>query len=102
MDTAQEKGGLGKYLLVYVTMLFITLLEVLAAYRHPGEPQLLVSMLVLAFIGAALGVLYFMRLAAENRPLIVGFSIFTLFVLAAMTYGWTDSFRILLGAPFSK
>jgi heme/copper-type cytochrome/quinol oxidase subunit 4 len=102
METAQERGGLGKYLAAYVAMLVITGIETMLAFRHSSGTQLLVSLLVLAFIGAALGVLYFMRLASENRPLMVGFAIFTLFVLAAMTYGWTDSFRILTGAPFSK
>jgi heme/copper-type cytochrome/quinol oxidase subunit 4 len=102
METAQAQSGLGKYVGVYACMLLITALETFITYRHPSSTQLLVSSLLLAFIGAALGILFFMGLAAENRPLIVGFSIFTLFVLAALTYGWTDSFRILLGVPFAK
>ncbi|MGC2672516.1 MAG: cytochrome C oxidase subunit IV family protein [Candidatus Acidiferrum sp.] len=102
MSTDAEQGGLGKYIVVYVAMLVITLLELITAYRHPSEPQLLVSMLLFAFIGAALGILYFMHLASENHKLIVAFAVFTLFVLATINYGWTDSFRILHGAPFAK
>jgi heme/copper-type cytochrome/quinol oxidase subunit 4 len=102
MNTAEEQGGLGKYLLVYFSMLVITALELVIAYRHLSGSQLLVSMLVLAFIGALLGILFFMRLAAEKHSLIVAFAVFTLFVLAAINYGWTDSFRILFGAPFAK
>jgi heme/copper-type cytochrome/quinol oxidase subunit 4 len=102
MQTAQGQGGLGKYVGVYVCMLLIVAIETFITYRHPSATQLVVSSLVLAFIGAGLSVLYFMGLAAENRRLIVGFSIFTLFVLAALTYGWTDSFRILFGVPFAK
>jgi hypothetical protein len=56
----------------------------------------------LSFIGAALGVLYFMGLASENRSAMIGFAVFTLFVLAAINYSWTDSFRILLGVPYAK
>jgi heme/copper-type cytochrome/quinol oxidase subunit 4 len=102
MKAAEEQGGLGQYVIVYICMLVITAIELLIAYRHPSGTQLLVSMLVLAFIGAALGILYFMRLASENHKLIVAFAVFTLFVLGAINYSWTDSFRILLGAPFAK
>jgi len=28
--------------------------------------------------------------------------VFTIFVLLAMQYGWTDSTRMVVGAPFSK
>jgi heme/copper-type cytochrome/quinol oxidase subunit 4 len=102
MTTTEAPGGLGKYLAVYVCMLVITLIEVVIAYRHPSGTQLLVSMLLLAAIGAVLGVLYFMGLASENHRSVVAFSVFTLFVLATINYGWTDSFRLLFGVPFSK
>jgi hypothetical protein len=46
--------------------------------------------------------LVFMRLGSEKPSLLVAFAVFTLFVLATINYGWTDSFRLLLGAPFSK
>jgi heme/copper-type cytochrome/quinol oxidase subunit 4 len=102
MTIIEEPGGSGKYLIVYVVMLVLSAIEVMIAYRHPGGAQLLVSMLLLAAIGAVLGVLYFMGLASENHRSILAFSVFTLFVLATINYGWTDSFRVLFGAPFSK
>jgi heme/copper-type cytochrome/quinol oxidase subunit 4 len=102
MSTADEQGGMGRYLTVYVCLLIIAAIEVMIAYRHPGSTQLLVSMLFFAFIGALLVILYFMRLAAEKHALLVAFAIFTLFVLATINYGWTDSMRILHGAPFAK
>jgi len=102
MSTTGEQGGLGKYVVVYISMLVIAVIELLIAYRHPSGGQLLVSMLILAFIGALLGVLYFMGLGSENRKAILAFAVFTLFVLATINYGWTDSFRLLLGAPFAK
>lgn len=102
MSTAQEQGGLGKYIIVYVCMLVIAAVEVGIAYRHPGGTQLLVSMLFFAIIGALLVISFFMRLAAEKSSLIVAFAIFTLFVLATINYGWTDSLRLLHGAPFAK
>jgi heme/copper-type cytochrome/quinol oxidase subunit 4 len=102
MSTAEAQSGIGKYLAVYVCTLVITAIEVVIAYQHPAGTPLLVSMLVLAFIGALLGILFFMRLASEKHSLIVAFAVFTLFVLATINYGWTDSFRLLLGAPYAK
>jgi heme/copper-type cytochrome/quinol oxidase subunit 4 len=102
MSTAREPRGLGKYLVIYICMLLITAIELLIAYQHPSGGQLLVSMLLLAFIGALLGVLYFMGLGSENHSAIVAFAVFTLFVLATINYGWTDSFRLLLGVPFAR
>ncbi len=102
MRKAEQQGGLGRYIVVYICMLVITGLELLIASRHPSGAVLLASMLILAFLGAALAILYFMRLASENHSLIVAFTVFTLFVLAATTYGWTDSFRLLFGVPFAK
>lgn len=101
-NAPEAQSGTGKYYAVYVCMLVVAAIELFVAYRHPSGGQLLGTLLLLAFIGAALGVLYFMRLASENRNAIVGFAVFTLFVLAAINYGWTDSFRILLGVPFAK
>jgi heme/copper-type cytochrome/quinol oxidase subunit 4 len=101
-NASEEQGGTGKYYVVYVCMLVISAIELLVAYRHPSGTELLGTLLILAFIGAALGVLYFMRLGSENRSAMIGFAVFTLFVLAAINYGWTDSFRILLGVPYAK
>jgi len=100
MSTAGEQGGLGKYIVVYICMLAITGIEV--AIASGGGGHLLPMMLILAFIGALLGVLVFMGLAAEKKSLIVSVAIFTLFVLATINYGWTDSFRLLMGAPYAK
>lgn len=102
MSTAAAQVGLGKYFVVYICMLGIAVIELVIAYRHPSGGQLLASMLLLAFIGALLGVLYFMGLGSENHKAIVAFAVFTLFVLATINYGWTDSFRLLFGVPFSR
>jgi len=102
MTITESQDGIGKYVVVYVVMLAITLIELFVASRHPGGGVLVASMLILAFVGAILGILYFMHLATENRASIVAFTLFTLFVLAATTYGWSDSFRLLFGVPFAK
>ena len=102
MSGTAEQGGIGKYVVIYIAMLVIAVIELLIASSHPTGGHLLVSMLLCAFLGALLGVLYFMGLGSENHSAIVAFAVFTLFVLATINYGWTDSFRILTGAPFAK
>ena len=102
MTITESQDGVGKYVVVYIVMLAITLIELFVASRHPSGGVLVASMLILAFVGAILGILYFMHLATENRASIVAFTLFTLFVLAATTYGWSDSFRLLFGVPFAK
>jgi len=102
MSTAEEKGGLGKYIAVYLCTLVISCVELVIAYQHPPGGSLLASMLVLAIIGALLCALVFMRLASEKHTLLMFVAVFTLFVLATINYGWTDSFRLLLGVPWAK
>jgi heme/copper-type cytochrome/quinol oxidase subunit 4 len=102
MSTGEEKGGLGKYIVVYICMLAISGIEIVIASQHPRGGSLLASLLVLAFLGAFLCALMFMRLASEKHTLIVFVAVFTLFVLATINYGWTDSFRLLLGVPYGK
>src|ERR1700693_3215604 len=102
MSTTEHQDSFGKYIVVYIVMLAITGIELLVASRHPAGGVLAGCMLILAFFGAVLGILYFMHLATENRASIVAFTLFTLFVLVATPYGWSDSFRLLVGVPFAK
>jgi caa(3)-type oxidase subunit IV len=102
MNTAEKQSGVGKYFVVYLCMLIIPALEVVVAYQHIGGLQMLMAMLSLAIIEALLGVLFFMHLATEKPRFILFVAVFTLFVMATINYGWTDSFRLLVGAPFAK
>jgi heme/copper-type cytochrome/quinol oxidase subunit 4 len=102
MSAAEKPSGLGKYLVVYLCMMAIPGLEVVIAYQNIGGSQKLLGMLSLAIIGALLGILFFMQLAMEKPRLILFVAVFTLFVLATINYGWTDSFRLLIGVPYAK
>ena len=59
-------------------------------------------MLVVACVEAAVAELFFMHLWSEKRAFLVFVVVFTVAVLLGMQYGWTDSFRMVTGAPFSK
>ncbi len=101
MQTVEKQGGIGKYIVVYLCLLVIPAIEVAVAYQHIDSLQMVAQMMALVILGAGLGIMFFMNLAMEKRSMIIAAAIFTLFVLGAINYGWTDSFRLRLGAPFS-
>ncbi len=92
-------ANLGKYLLVYVGILVLAGLQFVIAYQHADVRATLFRMLVVAFIEAGLAVVFFMHLGSENRTFVTWVAVVTLFVLAAMQYSWTDSFRMEKDAP---
>lgn len=103
MTTAEEhnNSGVGKDLVVYVCMLALAGIQFLIAYQDISASQMFVRMLVVAVVEAALALLFFMHLW-ENRGLRWFVLIFTVAVILGMQYGWTDSFRLLDGAPWAK
>jgi hypothetical protein len=43
-----------------------------------------------------------MHLWAERRGFLLFVLVFTVFVTLALQYGWTDSYRMETGAPYSQ
>jgi caa(3)-type oxidase subunit IV len=102
MTVAEEhKSNTGKYLVVYVCILVIAALQFVIAYSKITADQMFARMLFLAVVEAALALLFFMHLS-ENRGLKWFVVVFTVAVILGMQYGWTDSFRLLDGAPWAK
>src|SRR5271167_4751062 len=103
MTTAEEhkSNGIGKDLIVYVCLLALAGLQFVIAYQNIDASQMFTRMLVVAFVEAGLAVLFFMHLWAEKRGFLLFVAVFTIFVLLTMQYGWTDSFRMLVGVPFA-
>jgi cytochrome c oxidase subunit IV len=98
-----KSSGLGKDLIVYVCLLALAGLQFLIAYQNIDASQMLTRMLLVAGVEAGLAELFFMHLWSEKRAFLWFVVIFTVSVLLMMQYGWTDSFRMLVGAaPFSK
>jgi heme/copper-type cytochrome/quinol oxidase subunit 4 len=93
----------GKYLIVYVCLLALAGIQFVIAYQNIDADQMFVRMLIVACVEALLAVLIFMHLWAESRGFVIFVAVFTIFVLLAMQYGWTDSFRMEHGgAPYSN
>jgi heme/copper-type cytochrome/quinol oxidase subunit 4 len=98
---AQKSGGIKKDLIIYVCLLALAGLQFVIAYQSISPSQMFTRMLVVAIIEASLALLFFMHLA-DNRGLLWFVVVFNVFVLLAMQYGWTDSFRLSGGVPWAK
>lgn len=97
----QKNSGMSKDLIVYFCLLALAGIQFVIAYQSITPSQMFTRMLVVAIIEASLALLFFMHLA-DNRGLLWFVAIFNVFVLLAMQYGWTDSFRASGGVPWAK
>ena len=104
MTTAQgrDNKGIGKDLVIYVCLLALAGVQFFIAYQNIRVELMFKRMLVVACIEAGLAVLFFMHLWTEKRSLMIFVLVFTIAVLLGLQYGWTDSTRMVVGAPFSK
>ena len=104
MTTAEEhkSNGMGKDLIVYICLLALAGLQFVIAYQDIDASHMFKRMLVVAIVEASLAMLFFMHLWSEKRAFLWFVVIFTVAVLLGMQYGWTDSSRMVNGAPYSK
>jgi cytochrome c oxidase subunit IV len=93
--TTVARQGLNKYLAVYLLLLVVAALQFIVGYQNAQGAQMVVRFLTFGGIEAILIVLFMMNLASEKRTLFKFVTYFMLFVLAAMNWIWTDSFRLL-------
>jgi cytochrome c oxidase subunit IV len=101
MATAAEHKpeGIGKYLIVYLCILALAGLQFVIAYQNISASQMFRRMFSVAIVEAGLAVMFFMHLWAEKRGFLLFVLVFTISVLLAMQYGWTDSFRLVNCGP---
>ena len=104
MTTVEEhkSDGIGKDLIVYICLLALAGVQFVIAYQNIDASQMFTRMLVVAIVEAGLAMLFFMHLWSEKRAFLWFVVIFTVSVLLGMQYGWTDSMRMINGAPYSK
>jgi cytochrome c oxidase subunit IV len=93
--SATDSPGMKSYVGVWIGLLCIAGVEVFLTYRGLSTHALLAVLLVLAFIEAGIGLLYFMHLKYDRPLLLWSFVISVLFVLLMMNQVWPDAFRMV-------
>ena len=95
MTTAEHKPeGIGKPLVVYFCILALAALQFVIAYQDIHASQMFRRMFSVALVEAGIAVMFFMHLWAEKRGFLLFVVVFTIFVLLAMQFGWTDRSRL--------
>ncbi len=100
--SARYTDPMTRYLLIYLCILVLAGLQFVIAYSHADVTAKFERMLLIAIAESGLALLFFMHLWAEKRGFLLFVVILTGFVLVAMQYGWTDSYRMELGAPYTQ
>lgn len=83
------------YVVVWTGLILIVGVEVVFTYEHLAAGTLLAWLLVLAFIEAGLGVMYFMHLKYERPSLFWSLIPYLLFALVMMDHFWPDALRLM-------
>ena len=92
----------GKYYAIYLCLLILAGIQFFIATLQLDTSAMFARMLLVAIAEAGLAIMFFMHLWAEKRGFFLFVVVFTVFVLLAMQYGWTDSNRMGVGAaPYS-
>ena len=86
--------GFRLYVLVWAGLICIVVIEVVLTYAGLTAPALLLALLSLAFIEAALALLYFMHLRYERPILFWSLIPALVFVLVLFDHLWPDAFRL--------
>jgi len=102
MTEERKNNGIRRDLVVYACILALAGMQFVIAYQPISGTQMFARMLIVALVEAGLALLFFMHLWTEKRAFMWFTGIFTVFVLLAMQYGWTDAFRIASGAPWTR
>jgi len=95
MAEARHSAGMKPYVVVWIGLILIVAIEVLLTYQRLPAGRLLAFLLVLAFIAAALGVMYFMHLRYERASLFWSLIPYLIFALFMMDHVWPDAFRLM-------
>ncbi len=84
-----------RYVIVWLGLLGIVALEVSLTVAHVPPGFLLAGLLALAFIEAALGLMYFMHLRYERRSFVYSVVLAVVITVILMDHFWFDAFRLL-------
>jgi cytochrome c oxidase subunit IV len=90
----KENATLKPYVGIWIGLLVIAGIEVFLTYRGFSTHALLAVLLILAFIEAGIGLLFFMHLKYERRNLRWALIVSVIFVLMMMNQIWPDAYRM--------
>ncbi len=96
---AQYTGAFSKFLIVYACILVLAALQFVIAYTASSTYQMFFRMFLIAIVEAGLAIMFFMHVGSERRNFVTWLALITIFVMLAMQYSWTDSYRMELGVP---
>jgi heme/copper-type cytochrome/quinol oxidase subunit 4 len=96
MAPAETRGvpAMKSYGTILVGLLCIVGIEVFSTYRHMSTRQLLLALLICAFVEAGIAVMYFMHLKDERPSLLWSLILALAFVLFMMDHIWPDALRL--------
>src|SRR5215470_12484063 len=94
---ARYTDSVRRYVAIYLCILLLAALQFVIAYSNVDVTHKFARMLFIAIAETGLALLLFMHLWAEKPGFMVFVIVFTGFVLIAMQYGWTDSYRMDVG-----
>ncbi|HEV2749966.1 MAG TPA: cytochrome C oxidase subunit IV family protein [Gemmatimonadales bacterium] len=83
------------YVTVWVGLLLIVAVEVVLTYEHLPTERLLVALLLLAFVEAALGLMYLMHLKYERPVLFWSLIPYLIFAMFMLDHVWPDALRLM-------
>ena len=95
VTASAQQPSMKLYVVVWVGLLLIVGVEVVLTYERLPAGTLLAGLLALAFLEAALGVMYFMHLKYERRSLFWSLIPYLLFALVMMDHLWADALRLM-------
>lgn len=96
---ADYSSGVGRYLAVYCMILVLAGLQFVVAYTHADTMAMFLRFFSIALAEAGLAVMFFMHLGSEDKKFSICVVVFVVFVLAAMQFSWSDSYRMERNAP---
>jgi heme/copper-type cytochrome/quinol oxidase subunit 4 len=82
------------FVAVWIGLMCIVGVEVIVTYRHLPPRQLIVWLLLLAFLEAGIALWYFMHLKYERAALVWSLVPAFVFVVFLMDHLWPDAFRM--------
>jgi cytochrome c oxidase subunit IV len=96
MSSGESARGPGMrfFVAVWIGLMCIVGIEVILTYRHLPPRELIVWLLLLAFLEAGIALWYFMHLKYERAALVWSLVPAFIFVVFLMDHVWPDAFRM--------